>query len=97
MAYPNMLTHTDTWVTNCTGDEVFEYVVMYQNRYPDHEIHADKPQDMRLLVSKGACQDELMAMNYWGIYRRGGVPNVLSNVLGRYKRSSVGLPQPGCE
>jgi hypothetical protein len=89
LKYLNEVAHGDIWLTNCRSDDIFEYVVRFQAKWPDNDVWADVPKDQSSkaipfydsygkiplnFVSNGATQQSLMAWDYYGIYRRPSKP-----------------------
>lgn len=75
-SYPQQVRCSDTWITNCPSEHVFEHLVLYQHKWPEWDVWADIPRDMTLpwgnapAILTGASRKNLIQWNYWGIYRR---------------------------
>lgn len=76
ISYPQQVRHSDTWITNCTSDHVFEFLIKYQHTWLESDIWADAPRDMTKpwanlpASATGADLESLISWKYWGIYRR---------------------------
>ena len=46
MNYLNDVRSGDIWITNCTQEDAFGYLVTYQAEWPDHDVWIDVPKDM---------------------------------------------------
>ena len=72
--YPHEVQPGDIWLSNCSSERVFEYVVYFSGQHPNDHIWADVPHDMSVMIigehRGGPSQQKLMAWDWWGIYRR---------------------------